>query len=199
MSVNLLPLYFVFAFASHPLLEDGFFWKNRPELRKKIEDNREILVSAQQHTFKKKEHWTLKSVGWVRSPAKKAFEYVQNYERLRAKKDHFQKVEWDPGKKSLTIQFASKVFPETLVFHIVSEESEKNYQLNWKVIEGHYKESEGFLRIQDNEKGGSEVALLGVYPDSIPWYSAAVMKIGIEALLKHVAFELRKDLENHAN
>ncbi len=208
MSVNLLNFYFVASFflvgsssawASHPLLEDGFFWKNRPELQRKIQEDREVLVSAQQQTYKKKEHWTLKSVGWVKSPAKKAFEYVQNFDRLKTKKDHFQRVEWDPSTKHLTLQFVSKFLPDTFVFRIEPVAREKDYQVSWKIIEGRYKDSEGFLQIQDLPKGGSEVALLGVYPESIPWYSAPVVKVGVEALLKHVALELRKDLENNAN
>ena len=186
--------------SSHPLLQGPFFWEKNPQLLRQLNDERKILVSTQAQKVEGKENWSLKAVGLVQVPADQAFAYMMNFERLK-NKPHFQKIEWNPQLKILKLQFKSSQIQDEFEFQLDPKPAPPSSNLEeskvfWSLNNSKYKGSSGFVRLSPKGEKSTEVALVSFYPGEIPWYKSFFIKIGLEALLKHMATELRKDLES---
>ncbi len=181
----LLCLQIVWAFP--PALQGPFFWETKPLVRKALYEERKIPVSV----TREGNVWVMKGAGIVQAPPAFVLNEALNFSNFTEAHEHFSEVEFPHDKSFLKLRVKSRFTKEPIIFSIEKSDS----QVNWKVREGAYRDSEGFFRVLPADGNRSEVALVGLYPGRVAWYLRPGFALGVEAVMQHVASSLRSKFE----
>lgn len=169
------------------LLKGPFFWETKAEVREKMLEEKRIPVSV----TRDEDLWIMKGAGVVEAPAEFVLREAQNFSHLREAPEHFEEVTFPEDRTSLRLKVKSRWVQEAVQFEIEHGSSE----IRWRVSEGDFKGSRGFLRVLSIDKGKSEVALVGIYPGQVAWYLRPGFAWGTEVVLQHVAQQMRSRFE----
>lgn len=179
--------------------ESYFFWR-RPELQKKMQEKKEILVSVTKDSSGEMDVWSMKGAGIVRANCPAVHHWALDFSQLQKMKNHFPEVSWNPKKTelNLSVQVLGKI--QKIRFQLSQEDllsAQPNVRrIHFEVLEGAYKGALGVLILTDAAQQSCEVGLISVFKGKIINFGSSVFAIAVEGLLHYVAKSLRSGVEN---
>ncbi len=174
---------------------DNIFWKKRPELSEKLRDEREILVSVTHTKEAGGARLDMKGVGWVRAPAAFAYRTAQDFARFKEVSPHFRQVQYAPMTRRLFVQMEAMGWVVSLLQQMQFAEDKGIARISWLVVAGAFKGMKGSIEIRKISEQQCEMALIAHYAASELPVPPAILNVGLEFVLKHVASSMRKYLE----
>jgi hypothetical protein len=168
-----------------------FFWKNKPELIKKIKEERKIISSA----TKPKDFWWFKGVGDVNAPADFAFSVAQKYERLNEMKEIFQKVEFNKSTQILRLEqkFMGRIMISKFFIEPVVDKNQR--YLFFRMMNGPFKNSTGIIEFSDVSSQVSQISAVSRVLGELKWVPDTLFGLAVEGVMHIVASSMRSIIE----
>jgi uncharacterized membrane protein len=156
----LLTAFASFSVQAKEFWQDVYFWRQKPALLEKMQNERYMPVSVQRFD----RVWSMKGAGRVSAPGEFVYRFARQFERLEKLPEHFKKVQWSEEKKQLKLQVS--VLGKSLDFtYQMTEEVSQGLKrrMIWQMIEGIYKGSQTALLVEDTGGQECEVVLISSY------------------------------------
>ncbi len=165
------------------------FWQ-KPENLVKLEQERKILVSVTHP-----EGWSFKGAGQVQAPIGFCFEKAKDFGQLSKMPEYFSEVRFDAEKSilSLEIHFLGQIRP--VEFELFEEKGEKTSRIYFHSTSGWLQGVKGALVFKDLERQATEVSVFAQRTEDVAWIPNWLFSVGAEAVMHHVAEQLRKGVE----
>lgn len=179
--------------------EGPYFW-SRPELHKKMQEQREVPVSVTVDSSGDVDVWSMKGAGIVRATCPVVYRWAQDFEQLKKMKEHFPDVQWNADKTEITITVQVLMKTQKIRFKIWRTEDLVSVphirRLHFEVLDGAYKGAIGALILTDAAQQQCEAGIISLFHGKIIAFGSSVFAIAVEGLLQHVAKSLRTGVEN---
>ena len=176
------------------------FWKSKPEVARRIREERTVVVSSRRETVtaggREEIRFTIKGAGHVKAPRDFSFEEAQRYDKLKSISDHFQKVGFDAKTKRLHLVMEALGYVADMVLLIEPVRASDRDDLQWQVISGHFKGMRGTLGFETVGAGKTEASIDAVYQAETLPLPRILMGIALEAIFQKVAEKMRAAIES---
>jgi len=175
------------------------FWKKRPELVRKIRDERSILVSVtESNELGKGISFKMLGVGIVRRSKEFSFRASQEYSRLPQVSDHFQEAVYAESSHQLLLVVAALGFKTRMVLRILPVAGEERSELQWEVIHGSFKGLKGLVGYERDGDGKTEMSLDAHYTAETLPLPKPLMGFALEVIIQKVAEKMRSFIESES-
>lgn len=167
------------------------FWKAKPEVYRKVLEERAVMVSAQSSPKIK-----LTGGGVVEVPNTFAFEEVQKYEKLDAALDFIENVKWDKENSEIDLDVnAFGLNAHLLVAITPSLPTQNPSYLRFVIRKGWMQGLDGRLTLENLNKIRTEVGLDAELNESKGFFSRIFWSLTLEGVMKKTAESIRSYLE----
>lgn len=170
----------------------GSVFFNKPELEKRISDERWIAVSSKFDENSKT--WFFLGEGQVKLSLDKTWKAVREFDRLAHLKDVFKTVQYDKERKKLALTIKLLALEKSFVLKFQEVESLNRKELYFQVENGFMKLLSGVIRVESISASISDVGLKAYYNHEVEWPSW-LFAFATEAVVQHVAADLRLMIE----
>lgn len=183
------------------------FWKSKPHLRKRLNEEQAILVSVRTEDGRAdalSDRLVMSGVGWVRQAPAEVFARTQDFERLKEISDHFRDVKFDPKAERLFIVSQALGYQARMLFQLKFDKAER--KIHFEVIDGHFLGLRGLVEmaaIGDSAiKGRERITELSIRmaheARTLP-VPKIFIGFALEVIAKNVAVKMRRHLESPKN
>ena len=167
------------------------FWKTKPEVYRKIVEERAVVVSARSSPKIK-----LNGGGIVKAPSDFAFVEIQKYEKLDEALDFIENVKWHKDRSEIDLDINMLgLSTHLLVWVSPSAESEKPQFLKFEIRKGWMKGLTGKLELAALEQNRTEVGFTAELDEEKNYVSRVFSSLTLEGIMKKTAESLRSYVE----
>jgi hypothetical protein len=174
------------------------FWRKKPELLKKLRDERDVLVSVKREDL---EHppgflrFTMAGAGVVARPKEHCFRVSQNYPKLKEISDHFKTVSYDSNTDQLFLITEALGYQARMILKMTPVEEDWRSELQFEVVWGAFKGMKGVLGFEELAPGKTEVSIQAKYEASELPLPRILMGFALEVITQKVAEKMRSYIE----
>jgi hypothetical protein len=173
------------------------FWKSKPEVRKKILEERAVVVSVASEKLVDDETLLLmKGAGVVNAPRGFCFATAQRYERLKDVSDNFKDVRYDEAKQELFLTVQALGYQARIVMHIIPVASSWRDELQWEVTWGEFKGMKGIIGFEDSSALRTEMSMNVRFQSAHMPLPKILMGFAMEVVTQKVAERMRSWIES---
>lgn len=171
------------------MVTQDLFW-HKKTVWEAMEKERKVPVSVTHDSI-----WNFKGAGLVQVPQTYAWQMAQDFGRLSKLPEHFTVVSFDESKSvlHLKILFLKKERPVDL--QIFADPKETESRLYFRSMGPWLAGLEGFIVFKDQGRQQTEVGYIAQYPGDVGWIPNFLFGVSAEAVVHHVAEQLRISLE----
>lgn len=168
------------------------FWKAKPEVYRKIVEERAIMVSAQSRPKIK-----LNGGGIVDAPSKFTFEEIQKYQKLDESLDFIENVKWQPKNSEIDLDVSMLGLSTHLLVKVEpSSETERPLFLKFEIKKGWMRGLVGKIELAALENNKTEVGFTAEFPEEEEnFFSRVFSSLTLEGIMKRTAQSLRTHVE----
>lgn len=169
------------------------FWKTKPEVYRKIVEERAVIVSAQSSPKIK-----LNGGGIVDAPSNFAFEEIQKYDKLDESLDIIKNVEWHKNSSEIDLDVSMLGLNTHLLVAVTpSTVDEKPLFLKFEIKKGWMRGLQGKLELASLENNKTEVGFMAEFPEKEEnYFSRVFSSLTLEGIMKRTAQSLRAHVES---
>ena len=175
------------------------FWKKKPEVLKKINEEDLIVVSANTDKVSETEHkkYLMKVVagGLVKAPLEFTFDKITDYGKLKEGDPQFIESRHDKEKETVYLHL------EALGFHahmrlklnevLVGGKDSKIKQIHWECIKGSFTGMKGVFQLEEIGRQKTEISMTAIYKSETLPLPKVLMGLGLEIVGRQVATKIR--------
>jgi hypothetical protein len=195
------------AFAIEIIEKEIPFWRAKPEVSRRMFEERAVVVSSRRETVqmlgKEEIRFTIKGAGIVNAPRVFSFKEAQSYDKLKAISSHFKTVTYTPANQNLHLVMEALGYEADMVLKMEPVTTELRDELQWTVIAGHFKGMRGVLAFESvvsgkfgGKLGGkTESSIDAVYQAETLPLPKILMGVALEAIFQKVAEKMRSAIE----
>lgn len=190
--------------AAGPLIElPPSFWKMKPHIRKRLNEEQAVLVSVRTEDGRVDtlaDRLVMSGVGWVKQSPTEVFARTQDFERLKDISDHFRVVKYDAKTERLFIVSQALGYQARMLFQLKFDRAERKIQ--FEVIDGHFLGLRGLVEmaaigdsaIKERERI-TELSILMAHEARTLPIPKILIGFALEVIAKNVAIKMRRHLE----
>ncbi len=169
------------------------FWKTKPEVYRKIVEERAVIVSAQSSPKIK-----LNGGGIVDAPSKFAFDEIQNYQKLDESLDIIKNVEWHKNSSEIDLDVSMLGLSTHLLVAVMPSATDaKPLFLKFEIKKGWMRGLVGQLDLGDLDNRKTEVGFTAEFPgEDENYFSRVFSSLTLEGIMKRTAQSLRAHVES---
>ncbi|RYZ76380.1 MAG: hypothetical protein EOP05_05210, partial [Proteobacteria bacterium] len=168
------------------------FWRTKPELQKKMSEQRSIIVSVQQNDLPGgKVGLTMNGAGHIQRPKETCFLLAQDFPKLKEVSDHFRVVNWDPLSQRLFVITEAMGYQSRMLMKITPVSEDWRSEIQFEVVWGHFTGMKGLIGFQKIGPRTTEVSFTAHYEaDELP-IPKILMGFALEIVTQKVAEKMR--------
>lgn len=173
------------------------FWRRKPELQKKMREERAILVSVKREDITGgRVRFAMNGAGWVSRAKDFCFSTSQEYSRLRDVSDHFRTVNFDPNTNQLFLVTEALGYQARMILKMVPVQEDWRSELQWEVVWGHFKGMKGVMGFESMGPQKTEISIQANYEAEELPLPKALVGFALEVVTQKVAEKMRNYLES---
>ncbi|MEK7358194.1 MAG: hypothetical protein AAB250_17235 [Bdellovibrionota bacterium] len=177
------------------------FWRTKPDVRKRLMENREVVVSVRNEDVtnvagKKLIRFTIRGVGLVTRNKEVAFRIAQQYPKLKDVSSHFKTVNYDASKRELFLICEALGFQARQILKMTPVEEDWRSEIQWEVIWGAFLGMKGVLGFEKVSDTHTEVSIQTNYEAEKLPLPRVLMGFAFEVIAQKVAERMRTHLES---
>lgn len=175
------------------------YWKKRPDLQKKMSDERAIFVSVNQTELPKgKVALSMSGVGHVARSKETCFKIAQDYPRLKEVSDHFKVVSYEPSTQRLFLITEALGYQSRMLLKLTPVSTDLRSEVHFEVIWGHFLGMKGVFAFEKINARSTEISLTANYEaDELP-IPKVLMGFALEVITQKVAEKMRTFIEKQS-
>lgn len=175
---------------------DKPYWKSKPELLKRMVDDRFITVSVNRQDLSDGHIiFTMSGAGDVARGKDACFTTSRDYSKLKDISDHFKTITFDAKTEKLFIVTEAMGYQARMMMQLTPVQESWRSEVQWEVIWGSFKGMKGVIGFERLGPRLTEVSFTGRFeaPDlPIP---KIIMGFALEVITQKVAEKMRSYLE----
>lgn len=175
------------------------FWQTKPDLQKKMAEQRSIIVAVQQEDLPNgKVALRMSGAGHIQRPKETCYLLAQDFPKLKEVSDHFRTVNWDPLSQRLFVITEAMGYQSRMLMKITPVSEDWRSELQFEVIWGHFTGMKGLIGFQKIGPRTTEVSFTANYEaDELP-IPKILMGFALEVVTQKVAEKMRTYIETHS-
>ncbi len=172
------------------------FWRTKEAIRKKVMDERAVVVSVTKEDRQNGEFFfSMKGAGLVSAPKNFSFQVSQNFSKLKEVSDHFKTVEFDPDSRKLFIITEALGYQARMILLVTPVSEDWRSELQWRVIWGSFQGMTGVIGFEEVKPGKTEISLFANYQSKVLPLPKILMGFALEIITQKVAEKMRTFIE----
>jgi len=176
------------------------FWERKPEVMKRVLDDRAIVVSAKVDTLqvagrRREQKLEVLGTGVVSAPRSFSFRTAQNYQRLKELSSHFKTVQFDPSSQKLHLVAEAAGFQARMIMRIRPERLGEDDMLRFEVIWGDLRGMTGLIRFRSVEARRTQISIEAKHQTEEVQFPKALVSLALETIVQKVAERMRSTIE----
>jgi len=193
--------FIVLLFSSLALTDDPTpFWRSKPEVYKKMKEERYVVVSAHTQSVGEEKKLTIISAGIIHAPVEFTHQRVLEFKKYPEFLSYIVDSPYDETTKNIFLHGAVLGYHVHMTLHIDTEKTEKGEKIHWKSIEGGFKGMEGTI-IEDppkdsNDNEHTEISLDAAYLGKTIGLPGVILDWGLEFAAQRTATAMRSHIES---
>lgn len=192
------------AAGARPLIElPPAFWKAKPYLQKRLNEEQAVLVSVRTEDGRidpEADRLVMSGVGWVKQAPAEVFARTQDFERLKEISEHFREVKYESKTERLFIVSQALGYQARMLFQLKFDRAER--KIHFEVIDGHFLGLRGLVemasigdsKIKDRDRV-TELSILMAHEARTLPVPKILIGFALEVIAKNVAVKMRRHLE----
>lgn len=172
------------------------FWKSKPELQRRIREERAVIVSVKNEEIANKMiRFSITGAGMVRRSKEFCFHVASQFERLKEVSDHFKTVKYDTSNKQLFVVTEALGYQARMVMRVLPVVEDWRSELQWEVVWGHFKGMTGLIGFERAEGDQTEMSMSARYEAEELPLPKSLMGFALEVITQKVAERMRSFIE----
>lgn len=174
------------------------FWKAKPDLMKRMLDERYIVVSVKREDLPNgRIVFTMAGAGDVNRDKEACFTLAQQYPKLKEISDHFKTVSFDEKSQKLFIVTEALGYQARMLMQLTPVIEDWRSEVQWEVIWGSFKGMKGVIGFERLGPRATEVSFQGRFEAPELPIPKFLMGFALEVVVQKVAEKMRTYLEAH--
>jgi hypothetical protein len=178
---------------------DAPFWKRKPEWRRRLMEERAVVVSVSQDKVVgaggDEIKFTIRGAGLVSAPKGFSFRTAQQYAKLKSVSTHFRTVEFHEPSRKLHLVLQALGYQARMVLKLRTVSEDWRDEIQWDVIWGDFRGMKGVIAFEPAGAGRTETSIESVYQAQKRPLPKILMGLALEAVAQKVAGEMRAFIE----
>jgi hypothetical protein len=186
------------SYAQNAKASEKPYWKSKPDLLKRMSDDRFITVSVNRQDFPDGHvAFTMSGAGMVSRGKDACFATAQDYNKLKEISDHFKTVTFEPQTQKLFIVTEALGYQARMMMQLTPVHEDWRSEVQWEVIWGSFKGMKGVIGFERLGPRTTEVSLTGRFEAPELPIPKIIMGFALEVITQKVAEKMRTYLEAH--
>ena len=177
--------------------KDKPFWKSKPDLMKRMLDDRFITVSVKRDDEPGKIIFTMSGAGDVNRDKDACFKLSQDYPKLKEISDHFVTVTFEEKTQKLFIVTEAMGYQARMLMQLTPVIEDWRSEVQWEVIWGSFKGMKGIIGYERLGPRSTEISFQGRFEAPNLPIPKFLMGFALEVVTQKVAEKMRTYLEKH--
>jgi hypothetical protein len=174
------------------------YWKSKPDLLKRMLDDRFITVSVKREDRTDgKIIFTMSGAGDVARDKDASFKLAQDYSKLKEISDHFKAVNFDEKQQKLFIITEALGYQARMLMQLTPVQEDWRSEVQWEVIWGSFRGMKGVIGFERLGPRSTEVSFTGRFEAPELPIPKIIMGFALEVITQKVAQSMRSYLEAH--
>jgi hypothetical protein len=174
------------------------YWKSKPDLLKRMLDERYITVSVKRE---EPEHghivFTMAGAGNVNRDKDATFKASQDYPKLKEISSHFKTITFDEKTQKLFIVSEALGYEARMLMQLTPVAEDWRSEIQWEVVWGSFKGMKGVIGFERLSPRVTEVSFQGRFEAPELPIPKFLMGFALEVVTQKVAESMRTYLEGH--
>lgn len=177
------------------------FWKTKPDVRKRLHENRDVVVAVRNEDVKaadgkKLVRFTIRGVGLVKRNKDVAFRLAQQYPRLKEVSSHFKTVNYHAERSEVFLICEALGWQARQILKVTPVSEDWRSEIQWEVIWGHFLGMKGIIGFEKVDEQRTEVSIQTNYEAETLPLPRVLMGFAFEVIAQKVAEKMRTHLES---
>ncbi len=174
----------------------GPFWKTKPEVYKKMREDRYVVVSAHSNDVDKGKKLTVISAGIIHAPEDFTHQQILDFKEYPNFLSYILESPYDPTTRNIFFHGAVLGYHVHMTIHVDSEKTDTGDLINWKSIEGSYVGMQGTIKEESLDSSHTEISLDSAYVGKSLGIPAFILDWGLEFAAQRTASGMRSHIES---
>lgn len=173
------------------------FWKAKPELYKKIKEDRLVVVSAKSESpdgVTKK--LILVTAGIAHAPVDHCHKVITDFGKYADYVPYVQESAFDKTTQNLFIKGALLGYAVTMTIHIKTAKTKEGYAIEWESISGQFQGMKGTILEEPTDPEHSEISMESSYEGKPPAVPSFILNWGLEFGGQRAISAMRTQIES---
>jgi len=172
------------------------FWKSKPEVYKKMKEERYIVVSAHSNDVDGGKKLTVISAGIIHAPEDLTHQTILDFKEYPQFLSYILESPYDSKTKNIFFHGAILGYHVHMTIHIDSEKTSNGDLIKWKSIEGSYLGMEGTIKEESLDSTHTEISLDSAYTGKSLGLPTFILDWGLEIAAQRTAGSMRSHIES---
>ena len=174
------------------------YWKSKPELLKRMRDDRFVTVSVKReepsagHIV-----FTMAGAGNVNRDKDLSFKTAQDYTKLKEISGYFKTISFDAKTEKLFVVVEALRYEARMLMQLKPVVEESRSEIQWDVVWGSFKGMKGVIGFERLGARSTEVSFQGRFEAPELPIPKLLMGFALEVVVQKVAEKMRSYLEEH--
>jgi len=174
------------------------FWKAKPNIYKKMLEDRAIVVSVTHVKPQKNEkiyQLYLKTAGIINAPLGFCEKKIQEFEKLPSLSKYIKETKYNAQARELYFYGEAFSYIAKMWMKIDTIKTKDDFRFKFEVVRGHLPGMKGSIRLEELGPLKAEMSLVAEYSAQKLPLPGPLLDFGLEIVLKQVAQKIRNYLE----
>jgi len=172
------------------------FWKSKPEIYKKMKDDRYIPVSAHTSDVGADKKLSVVVAGIIHAPVEFANSRIIQYDEYPKFLSYIVASPYDKTTSNIFLHGAILGYHVQMTIHVTAEKSGDNEVIKWKSVAGGFIGMEGIINEVPIDKDHTEISLDSTYIGKTIAIPAFILDRGLEFAAQRTASSMRSHIES---
>lgn len=171
------------------------FWKAKPEVYKRIKDERAVVVSATCRTLEKQKSLRVISAGHISAPEDFTYKQILKFNEYSQILPYLIESSHDPRTQNIFFHGAFLGYHLRSTVHVAPETTLTGHLIKFRVISGHFTGMYGQILLEDLSLDATEISMEAQYEGAILHLPNFLLSWGVELAGKKAASVMREFIE----
>jgi uncharacterized membrane protein len=185
-----------FASEPAPIATPVPFWAAKPDLIKKMREDRYIAVSAQSENKGDDKHLVVLTGGFIHAPDDFTHQHIMNFDSYSKHMPYMQESAFDTKTQNLFVHGAILGYHVRMTIHIDDVATPEGHQVQWRTIAGQFVGMHGTITDHKSDTEHTQVALEADYLGKTLNIPGFILSWGLEFAAQRACGAMREYIED---
>ena len=171
------------------------FWKAKPEVYRRIREERAVIVSAKTEDVGEDKKLIITTAGLIRVPVEFAHQKIMDFDSYSKTLPYIEETAFDKVTNNLYVHASFLKYGVKMTLHIADEKTSTGYLIHWESISGAFVGMKGTIVEDRTDKDQTEISMYGSFLGHSLGIPTFILQWGLEFAGHRAASAMRTHIE----